>query len=67
MESAEKHEIIIEYDETFESYYVIWEMAVAGLGKTKRLALSDLQKAAHLGIDTVVNSKLKTIEQEKEV
>lgn len=67
MGSVKKHEIIVEYDETLESYYVICEMAAAGLGKTKQLALSDLRKSAYFGIDTLVNSKLKAIEQEKEV
>jgi hypothetical protein len=67
MGPTEKHEIIVEYDETLDSYYVIGEMAVAGLGKTKQSALSDLRKAAYLGIDTMVNLKLKSLEQEKEI
>ena len=67
MEQAEKNDILLEYDEIHESYFVIWNMSVAGLGKTKQSALNDLRKAAHFGIDTMVKLKLQTIEQDKEV
>ena len=66
MSSIVKHDITIEYDETIESYFIVWEYAVIGLGKTKRSALKDLQKAAHFGIDTIINSKLKTLKIDSE-
>jgi len=67
MEAKEEREIIVEYDDTLKSYYVIWELVAAGLGKTKQSALNDLRRAAHFGIDMTINSQLKNLEIEKEV
>jgi hypothetical protein len=61
-----QHDIIIEYDDTAESYYVIWKPVVIGLGTTVHSALKDLQKAAHFGINTTVNLKRKSLTKEKE-
>lgn len=66
MGPSEKNEILVEYDDTLKSYFVIWKLAVAGLGKTKQSALNDLRRAAHFGIDTTINSQLKILETEKE-
>jgi hypothetical protein len=66
METKENREIIVEYDDTLKSYYVIWDLAVAGLGKTKQSALNDLRRAAHFGIDTTIDFQLKILETEKE-
>jgi predicted RNase H-like HicB family nuclease len=55
-------EMIMEYDEVTESYYVIWEpMAVIGMGKTEREALDDLREAANLGIETLINLRTADI------
>lgn len=66
MELTNKRDIIIEYDETTESYFVIWEPIVIGLGNTKHAALKDLQKAAHFGIDTTITLHRKLLIKEKE-
>jgi predicted RNase H-like HicB family nuclease len=66
MNSTNKHNIIIEYDDTTESYFIIWEPVVIGLGNTIHSALKDLQKAAHFGIDTTINLKRKSLTKEKE-
>jgi hypothetical protein len=67
MAPSRKSEISVEYDDTLKSYYVIYELAVVGLGKTKQSALKDLRSAAHFGIDTTIDSQLKTFDIEKEV
>lgn len=52
--------IKIEYDDTIQSYYVVWQpLASAGLGGTEKEALEELRRAAHYGIDTMVDLKLK--------
>jgi hypothetical protein len=45
-------------------YYIIWEPIVTGMGKTKREALEDLRAAAHFGVDTLIDLKLKNIKKE---
>jgi hypothetical protein len=58
-------EIIIAYDEDSQSYYCIWRpLTSVGLGKTEVEALDDLRAAAHLGIDTAVNLKVREIEKD---
>jgi hypothetical protein len=58
-------EIIIAYDEYSQSYYCIWRpLTSVGLGKTEVEALDDLRAAAHLGIDTAVNLKVREIEKD---
>ena len=66
MNSSNRHDIIIEYDDTTESYFIIWEPVVIGLGDTIHSALKDLQKAAHFGIDTTINLKRKSLIIKKE-
>ncbi len=52
--------IKIEYDDTIQSYYVVWQpLASIGLGGTQKEALEELRQAAHYGIDTMVDLKLK--------
>ena len=49
-----------EYDETTQSYYVVWQpLASVGMGRTEREALEELRQAAHYGIDTMVDIELK--------
>jgi predicted RNase H-like HicB family nuclease len=56
-------EIIIAYDDDSQSYYCIWRpLTSVGLGRTEAEALDDLRAAAHLGIETMVNLKLREIE-----
>jgi len=57
-------EIIIAYDDDSQSYYCIWRpLTSIGLGRTEAEALDDLRAAAHLGIETMVNSKLREIKK----
>jgi hypothetical protein len=59
-------EIIMEYDEMTESYYVVWEpMAVIGMGETKKEALDDMRQAAIFSMDTVARLKLAEIQYEE--
>lgn len=56
------NEMIIEYDEQLENYYVVCRpLAAVGLGETEQEALADLREAAHFGIDTMVDLELKEI------
>jgi predicted RNase H-like HicB family nuclease len=56
-------EIIIAYDDDSQSYYCIWRpLTSVGLGRTEAEALDDLRAAAHLGIETIVDLKLREIE-----
>ena len=58
-------EIIIAYDGDSQSYYCIWRpLTSVGLGKTEAEALNDLRAAAHFGIDTAVNLKVREIEKD---
>ena len=53
------NEMIMEYDEMNESYYVIWEpMAVIGMGKTKKEALDDMRQAAIFGMNALIDRKM---------
>jgi hypothetical protein len=55
-------EIQIEFDGEVRSYYTVWQPMVAiGMGRTEKEALEDLRAAAHFGIETKVNSKLREI------
>jgi hypothetical protein len=55
-------EIQIEFDGEVRSYYTVWQPMVAiGMGRTEKEALEDLRAAAHFGIETNVNSKLREI------
>jgi predicted RNase H-like HicB family nuclease len=55
-------EIIIAYDDDSQSYYCIWRpLTSVGLGRTEAEALDDLRAAAHFGIETIVDLKLREI------
>jgi predicted RNase H-like HicB family nuclease len=59
MESENK-EIHIEYDTVSNNYYVVWQpMVVVSAGSTRKEALDDLKKAAHFGIDTILNREVE--------
>ena len=55
------NELKTEHDDS-QGYYVVWQPLTAiGAGRTEREALEDLRVAAHFGIETIVNSKLREI------
>ena len=62
MEQLPYDDIIIAYDDDSQSYYCIWRsLTSVGLGKTEAEALDDLRAAAHFGIETMVDLKLREI------
>jgi predicted RNase H-like HicB family nuclease len=64
MEQPPCDEIIVDYDDDSQSYYCIWRPLISvGLGKTEAEALDDLRAAAHVGIETMVDLKLKEIKK----
>jgi predicted RNase H-like HicB family nuclease len=53
------NEIITEYDDDSQTYYIIWQpWVVVGMGETEKEALEDLRAAAHFGIEAMVNEQL---------
>ena len=56
-----KNDINLEFDSETGEYYIIWEPIVISMGKTRREALEDLRTAAHFGVDTLIDLKLKDI------
>ena len=62
MTVSRQNEIHIELDEVTQDYYVVWEPIAMGAGKTRQEALDDLRQAAHFGIDTFIDLKLKDID-----
>jgi len=56
-----QNDIHLELDELTHDYYAFWEPVAMGAGKTMRDALDDLRQAAHFGIDTFIDLKLKDI------
>ncbi len=56
-------DIKIEFDPETSSYFIIWEPLVISLGRTPEGALEDLREAAHLGVDTFIDIKIKDIER----
>jgi hypothetical protein len=59
-------EMLIEYDEELQKYYIVWSPTTAvGLSGTEREALEELRAAAHLGVDTAVNLKLAEMQSEE--
>ena len=58
--------ITLKYDKETRDYYIIWEPVVIGTGKTGREALEDLRTAAHFGVDTMIDLKLKNSVKRKE-
>jgi hypothetical protein len=62
MKQLPYNEIMIAYDDDSQSYYCIWRpLTSVGLGRTEAEALDDLRAAAHLGIETIVDLKLREI------
>jgi len=62
MSKPPDNEIRTEYDDDSQSYYVIWQPLTAiGMGRTEQAALEDMRAAAHFGIETMVNPKLRTM------
>jgi len=63
MEQLPYDEIVIAYDDDSQNYYCIWRpLTSVGLGKTEAEALDDLRAAALFGIETMVDLKLREIE-----
>jgi predicted RNase H-like HicB family nuclease len=62
--TALANNINLEFDKKTREYYIIWEPIVIGMGKTSREALEDLREAAHFGVDTLIDLKLKDIKKE---
>lgn len=60
-----ENDINLEFDRESGEYYIIWKPVVIGMGKTSTKALEDLREAAHFGVDTLINLKLKDIGKEK--
>jgi len=58
---SRNHDIEIEFDEETQNYYIIWQPIVVSLGKTKDEALEDLREAAHFGVDTMIDLKLRSV------
>ena len=63
---SRKNSIDIDFDEKSQDYYVIWEPIIVGMGKTRHETLEDLRTAAHFGVDTFIDLKLKDTRTEKE-
>ena len=64
---SKRQDIEIEYDRETRSHFIIWKPLVISLAGTPEKALRELREAAHLGVDTWIDLKLKEIEKEKEV
>jgi hypothetical protein len=58
--------INLKFDRGTQEHYIIWKPVVIGMGRTRHEALEDLRTAAHLGVDTLINMKLKKIDAKKE-
>jgi hypothetical protein len=66
MAAPHDKKMLIEYDENLRSYYIVWNPTVAlGLGRTKKKALEDLRAAAHLGIDTTIDTRMGEIDRKE--
>jgi predicted RNase H-like HicB family nuclease len=59
-----ENDINLEFDSKTGEYYIIWKPVVIGMGETRGKALEDLREAAHFGVDTLIDLKLKDIEKE---
>ena len=64
---SRRRNIEIEYDRETGRHFIIWEPLIVSLGGTQEEALGDLREAAHQGVDTWIDLKLKEIEKEKGV
>ena len=61
-----KSNINLEFDRETREYHIFWEPILIASGKTRQQALEDLRTAAHFGVDTLINLKLKDIDIKKE-
>ena len=62
MSTTGSNEIMTEYDDECQDYYIIWQpLTSIGVDKTEEEALEDLRAAAHSGIDTKINTKIRDI------
>jgi predicted RNase H-like HicB family nuclease len=59
-----RNDINLEFDKESGEYYIVWEPVVISAGRTEREALEELRGAAHLGVDTIIDRKLKKINKE---
>jgi predicted RNase H-like HicB family nuclease len=59
-----RNDIKLEYDRESGDYYIVWEPVILSAGKTKSQALEELRGAAHSGVDTLIDLKLKKIKKE---
>ena len=56
-------DIETEFDRGTQDYCIVREPVVISSGKTKEEALEDLREAAHFGVDTFVDLKLRDIRE----
>jgi len=64
MEQLPYDEITIDYDDNSQNCYCVWRpLTSVGLGKTEAEALDDLRAAAHFGIETMLDLKLREMEK----
>jgi predicted RNase H-like HicB family nuclease len=59
-----RNDINLEYDRESGDYYIVWEPVILSAGKTEGEALEELRGAAHSGVDTLIDLKLKNIKKE---
>lgn len=59
-----RNDINLEYDRESGDYYIVWEPVILSTGGTERQALEELRGAAHSGVDTLIDLKLKNIKKE---
>jgi len=59
-----RNDINLEFDRESGDYYIVWEPVILSAGRTEREALEELRGAAHLGVDTLIDRKLKNIKKE---
>jgi hypothetical protein len=64
MAGGNNNNINIECDGKSGGYYIVWEPLIIGAGKAVIEALQDLREAAHAGVDTMIDLKLKDIIKE---
>jgi hypothetical protein len=55
------YDIAVEFDESTRSYFIVWAPLIASAGDTEHEALEDLRAAAHFGVDSMIDMKLKDI------
>ncbi|MBN1191654.1 MAG: hypothetical protein JXA46_18015 [Dehalococcoidales bacterium] len=59
MNAFAENPVKTEYDDETGSYFVVWQLVIAGAGKTEYDALEDLRTAGHTGVDTLIDLELK--------